>query len=84
MKSPEGRWRLKLQSQTEAQILDLVRIHLEKEPLEDPAERRAFADAVSSTDMVQHWRRGNKKDPRTLVGKKKLKERARLVESVHG
>ena len=84
MKSPEGRWRLKLQSQTEAQILDLVRIHLEKEPLEDPAERRAFADAVSSTDMVQHWRRGNKKDPRTLVGKKKLKERARLVASVHG
>ena len=26
MKSPEGRWRVKLQSQTEAQILDLVRI----------------------------------------------------------
>lgn len=82
MKSPEGRWRLKLQGLTEAQILDLVRIHLEKEPLEDPVERRAFADAVSSIDMVQYWRQGKKKDPRTSVGKKKLRERARLLEGV--
>ena len=84
MRSPEGRWRLKLQGLTEAEILDLVRIHLEKEPLEDPIERRAFADAVSSTGMVQHWRRGNKKDSRTRLGKKKLKERARLLEGVRG
>ena len=84
MKSPAGRWRLKLQGLTEAEILDLVRIHLEKEPLEDSVERRAFADAVSSTGMAQHWRRGNKKDPRTPLGKKKLKERARLLEGVRG
>lgn len=82
MKSPEGRWRLKLQNLTEAEILDLVRIHLEKEPLEDPVERRAFVDAVNSTGMVQHWRRGSKKDPRTPVGKKKLRERARLLAGV--
>ena len=84
MKTPEGRWRLKLQGLTEAAILDLVRIHLEKEPLEDPVDRRAFADAVNSTGFVQHWRRGNKKDPRTPLGKKKLRERARLLEGVRG
>lgn len=84
MKSPEGRWRWKLQGLTEAEILELVRIHLEKEPLEDPVERPAFADAVNSTGMVQRWRRGSKNDPRTLVGKKKLKERARLLDGVRG
>ena len=84
MKSPEGRWRWKLQGLTEAEILELVRIHLEKEPLEDPVERPAFADAVHSTGMVQRWRRGSKNDPRTLVGKKKLKERARLLDGVRG
>ena len=82
MKTPGGRWRLKLEGLAEAEILDLVRIHLEKEPLEDPRERAAFVQAVLSMDLVQHWRRGNTRDPRTGVGKKKLRERARLLGSV--
>ncbi len=82
MQSPEGRWRLKLQERTEAEILDLVRIHLEKEPLEDPAERRAFVQALLAADLVDHWRRGRTRDSRTGVGKKKLKERAGLIDRV--
>ena len=82
MQSPEGRWRLKLQERTEAEILDLVRIHLEKEPLEDPAERRAFVQALLAADLVDHWRRGCTRDSRTGVGKKKLKERAGLIDRV--
>lgn len=82
MKSPEGRWRLTLQERTEAEILDLVRIRLEKEPLEDPVERRAFVQALLATELVDHWRRGRTRDSRTGVGKKKLKERAGLVDRV--
>ena len=82
MKSPEGRWRLKFDRLSEAEILDLVRIHLEKEPFEDPLECTAFVQAVLSTGLVEHWRRGNARDPRTKVGKKKLRERARLLGSV--
>ena len=79
-KSPEGRWRLAIHGLSETQVLDMVRIHLEKERLEDPTERRAFAEAVMSMDLVSHWRRGTKREPQTGVGKKKLKERARLVQ----
>ena len=81
MKSPEGRWRITLQGMSEAEVLDLVRVHLEKEPLEDPRERRAFARAVP-TEWIQQWRKGKKQDPQTGVGKKKLKERAALVDGV--
>ena len=81
MKSPAGRWHLELKGKSEAEVLDLVRVHLEKEPLTDPIERRAFADTVLSSyaDWVASWRRGNKLDERTSLGKKKLKERARLL-----
>ena len=81
IKTPEGRWRLKLEGQSEAEVLDLVRVHLEKEPLTDPVERRAFADAVLSSypDWVASWRRGNKQNQQTSLGKKKLRERARLL-----
>ena len=48
LKSPTGRWRLEVEGKTEAEILDQVRIHLEKERLADPAERRVFANAVLS------------------------------------
>ena len=78
MKSPEGRWRLKLEGLSEDQLLDQVRIHLEKEPLEDPRERRVFARAIPGT-LVELWRRGDKRDRQTSVGKKKLKERARQI-----
>ena len=81
MKSPEGRWRIKLQGLSEAEVLDLVRVRLEREPLEDPRERQAFARAVPSR-WIQGWRQGRKQDPQTGVGKKKLKERAALVDDV--
>lgn len=80
-KTPEGRWRLKLHGRSETEILDLVRIHLEKERLEDPFERRAFAGAVHSTGLVSCWKRGAGREKQTTVGKKKLKERARLVQA---
>ena len=82
LKSPTGRWRLEIEGKTEAEVLDQVRIHLEKERLADPAERRAFADAVFAMrpDWVEHWRGGAKQDQRTSVGGKKLKERVRLLD----
>lgn len=80
-KTPEGRWRLKMQGRSEAEILDLVRIHLEKEPLKDPDEQRAFARAVQSTGLPEQWREGRKQEPQTNIGKKKLKERARLLDA---
>ncbi|MBN1457950.1 MAG: type III-B CRISPR module RAMP protein Cmr6 [Armatimonadetes bacterium] len=80
MGTPEGRWRLKIEGRSEAEILELVRMHLEKEPLADPIERRVFARAVLSTDLVKHWRRGRARDTQTNVGKKKLKERASLLD----
>ena len=83
MKSPAGRWRLEIEGKTEAEVLDQVRIHLEKERLTAPAERRAFADAVFAmrADWVERWRGGMKQDQRTSVGSKKLKERARLLDN---
>jgi CRISPR-associated protein Cmr6 len=43
----EGRWRLMLEGKSEAEILELVRVHLEKNPLTDPSERAAFVIAPS-------------------------------------
>ncbi len=80
MKSPEDRWRLKLKGMTETQLLEEVRLHLEKHPIEDPQERRAFAEAVRATGYLDYWRRGQAKT-RTNVGRKKLKQRARLVQT---
>ena len=81
MRSPEGRWRLELRGLSEDAILDMVRIHLEKRPVEDARERAAFARAVVSTGLVEGWRRGAKHDPQTSIGKKKLRERVRLLDS---
>ena len=80
MRTPEGRWRLTLRGLSEAEVLDRVRIHLEKEPLADARERSAFAHAVCSTGFVEHWRTGRTQDPQTGVGKRKLKERAHLLD----
>ena len=84
MRSPEGRWRLRLKGLSESEILDLVRVHLEKEPIEDPGERAAFARAVVSTSFVEHWQRGVPRDARTQLGKRKLRERARLLDRALG
>ena len=80
MRTPEGRWRLEIKGRSETEVLENVRIHLEKEPLTNTRERRAFAHAVLSTDFVESWRIGRPNDSRTNVGKKKLKQRARLVD----
>ena len=79
-KTPEGRWLLKIQGRSEAEILELVRVRLGKKPLEDPRKRRAFAQAVQSKGLLEQWRQGRKQEPQTNVGKKKLKERARLLD----
>jgi CRISPR-associated protein Cmr6 len=80
----EGRWGLKLEGKAEREILELVRLHLEKQPLLDPDDRRAFAKAVAATGLPQLWRKGQKRDPATQVGGAKLKERARLVQTEVG
>jgi CRISPR-associated protein Cmr6 len=84
MKTPEGRWQLALEGKSERDILELVRVHLSKEPLPDPAERRAFARAVAATGLPALWRKGSKQERETQVGEAKLKERARLVGAAAG
>jgi CRISPR-associated protein Cmr6 len=78
-RTPEGRWRLLLEGKPEAEILELVRLHLEKDPIVDPFERAAFISAVNATDLPELWRKGKKRERATQVGEKKLKERARLL-----
>ena len=79
-KTPAGRWRLELEGKSEEQVLALVRSHLEQEPLPDPGDRRAFAQAVLDTGLYDGWRRGRKRESQTRTGKKKLQERARLLK----
>jgi hypothetical protein len=81
MKTPEGRWRLRVEGRAEIEVLELVRVHLEKERMEDPVERSAFARAVRATGLVEEWRRGRKRDQRTSLGARKLRERAKLIDS---
>lgn len=79
MKSPEGRWRFKLKDLSETELLDKVRINLEKERIEDREERRAFAKVVWDTGFPEFWQKGIPKT-QTNVGKKKLKQRAQLIQ----
>jgi CRISPR-associated protein Cmr6 len=78
-RSPEGRWRLLLEGKSEAEILELVRLHLEKDPISDAFERTAFVNAVNATALPELWRKGKKRERATQVGEKKLRERARLL-----
>ncbi len=82
-KTPEGRWHLKIKGRSEAEVLELVRLYLEKERLTDSDERQAFARAVSTRyrDWVDSWHRGVTIHSETNVGRKKLKERARLLDA---
>ncbi len=77
MRTPEGRWRLKLEGMKEMDVLDMVRIHLEKEPLADPAERKALARAVEALGWPARWMKGQTQVKN--LGIPKLKARARLV-----
>jgi hypothetical protein len=79
--TPEGRWLNLVEGKAEHEVLDLVRVHLEKAPLADPVERRAFARAVSTTPYLALWRRGERQDKqRVRDSGDKLKRRARLVD----
>ncbi len=81
-KTPEGRWRLELEGRSEVDVLDLVRRHFEKEPLSEPGERHAFANAVSTLhpDWLKRWSKGVPHEPGTNIGSTKLKKRARLLK----
>ncbi len=65
----------------EPELLEEIRVKLEKDGLTDPAERAAFAREVLGTyrDRINSWRRGKKTDSTTTAGAKKLKERAKLI-----
>ena len=81
MKSPVGRWRLKLAGMSETQVLDEVRVALEQGGVQDPEERRGLAEAVVALGFVEHWSKGRAKT-KTNVGAKKMKARARLVRAL--
>ena len=81
MKSPMGRWRLKLTGMSETLVLEEVRLGLERGEVQDPEERLGLAEAVAALGFVQHWSKGMAKT-KTNVGAKKLKQRARLVRAV--
>lgn len=77
--TPEGRWRLEVEERSEEQVLDLVRTHLMGGELTDPVERRALAAAIDDAGYPDHWAKGDKVEPETHLGAKKLKERARAA-----
>lgn len=80
-RTPEGRWGLQIEGKKEGDILELVRLKLEKERMPEPAERLALARAIDSTGLLEYWRKGKKKDPTTQVGGDKIKALARLVDA---
>lgn len=80
-RTPEGRWSLQLERKSEADILDLVRINLQKQRLGDPEQRKSFAKAVEATGLLDYWRQGRKRDSQTPLGRDKLRQRAELVDA---
>ncbi len=76
---PVDRWQRELEGKSEEEILNLVRINLERNELKDSEERVAFAKAVVATGLVERWRKGQKNEASTKTGKDKLKQRAKLV-----
>lgn len=79
--TPEGRWWEAIEGKPEHVVLDLVRKHLENQPLPDPAERRGLARAVAATPYLASWRRGETQDRRRIRDNPaKLKARAKLVD----
>jgi len=77
--TPGGKWRAEVEAcESEHAVLDLVLRNLEKLPIEDPLERAAFIAAVEETGYVDWWRQGKAKTS-TSLGKKKIKQRYRLL-----
>jgi CRISPR-associated protein Cmr6 len=79
MATPEGRWRQTVAGASEGDLLELVRRHLEADPLTDPVERAAFVQAVRETRYPALWRQGKKADPAVQTGERRLKQLARLL-----
>ncbi len=77
--TPEERWRVKLEGRTEEEILDVVREHLDKNPLPDLEDRQALVRVVLDTKMVKSWKRGERVEESTRPGPKKLKAYAQAV-----
>lgn len=77
------RWRFEIGGKTEEEVLDVVRVNLEKGILADSSDREAFATAVIALypEWVERWRKGMKQDQQTSTGSKKLKNRARLIDN---
>jgi CRISPR-associated protein Cmr6 len=79
MATPEGRWRRMVAEASEGDLLELVRRHLEADPLTDPVERDAFVQAIRETRYPTLWRQGKKADPAVQTGERRLKQLARLL-----
>lgn len=84
MATPAGRRSLEIEGKSEQAVLELVQKNLEAGQLEDPVERRAFAEAVISThgDWVDGWRNRRKQDRNTPHGARRVKDLADLLDSV--
>ncbi len=80
--TPEGRWRQLISDVTENDVLELIRVHLIKEPIQAERERVAFVSAVRDRGWLPQWRLGKKVDPRTRTGDAKIKERAAVVDGL--
>ena len=77
----EGRWLDAVEGKAEHVVLDLVRRHLDKERLADPADRRGFARVVAATPYLARWRRGETQDRQHIKDSPaRLKERAKLID----
>lgn len=83
MESTEGRWRVLVGEWSEAQLLEQIRTKLEANKLTDPSERLAFVAAIREIrgTWLAKWRKKSKSDTDTNLGGKKLKARAKLIDS---
>ena len=78
-------WRQEVAGLSEEDVLELVRINLERGDLEDGDARYAFASAVVNehANMVSAWRRRQRIDPaNTSAGGRKCRDRAQLLDSI--
>ena len=80
----DERWRERVTGLSEADVLELVRVNLERGELQDNEERHAFASAVFSEHrvMVEAWLKQRRLEPGTQTGGRKCRDRGRLLNSV--
>ncbi len=80
--SREGYWRLQVEQWSEKDLLDQIRLNIEKDELSDPTERSAFVTAVRELreEWLGRWRKQQSHGPPPGVGGRKLKARAKLID----